>query len=455
MGKNIKHYSRRRMMRRRRMKSFFKFLIMLIVVAAIIFGALFALTKLPEDSILSRIPGLSTPAPTATPAPTPTVVPTEAPTAEPTAEPTAKPTPTPTVEPTEAPTPTPEPTPRAVVFRVTGDIMVSEGMLGYAAEAGGEGAYDFDPQFALIAEELANADYTMGNLETTIGMYKDRPYSGYPQFNTPEIILETLKEAGYDFFTLANNHMLDRWFDGMKNTVSHVEAAGLEHSGAYVSQEARDAAKVVEINGVKFGFLSYTDSTNGMEESADEAVKIYGVPYLRESDFEADVKKLRDAGAEIVIAFPHWGVEYAREADGTQKLFAKALANAGVDVILGSHPHVLQEISWITAEDGRKVLTAYSLGNFISTQDHHGYTDTGMILEFSVKETEDGSLQIGDVGYVPTYCWKHDNTLQVVNAAAHLEQKPEGMSDSAYSRLKESYEQTRELIHESIPVLKK
>jgi len=240
----------------------------------------------------------------------------------------------------------------------------------------------------------------------------------------------------------------------MKNTVANVEKYGFDHSGAYVSEEDRKSANIVEINDIQFGFLSYTETTNGMESSADKAAQEYGVPYLYDADFEGDVARLREAGADVVIAFPHWGEEYLRQPNSSEKQYAQKLADAGVDVILGGHPHVLQKIEWIESED-RDVLVAYSLGNFISTQSHHGYTDTGMILEFTVTEKDDGTFAVGDLGYVPTYCWKHDGTMQVVNSAKHYDDQPEGMSKSSYSRMKESYDQTRALIDDSIPVLMK
>lgn len=433
---------KRRMARiRRRIRTLFRVMLLFLVAVLAVLGGLFALTRLPEAE---------PPAPTPSPVPTATIAPTPEPTAEPTPTPTPEPTATPT--PTPTPSPTPEPTPRSVTFRVTGDIMATQSMLGYAQSAADGDGYDYDPQFALIAEELANADYTMGNLETTIGMYRDQPYSGYPRFNTPETFLETLKDCGYDFLTLANNHMLDRYFDGMKNTVACVEQYGFDHSGAYVSQEDRESANIVEIHGIQFGFLSYTETTNGMESASDSAAKEYGVPYLYSSDYEGDVARLREAGAEVVIAFPHWGEEYIREPNSTEKQYAQKMANAGVDIILGSHPHVLQKIDWIETEE-RNVLVAYSLGNFISTQSHHGYTDTGMILEFTVTEQPDGTFAVENPGYIPTYCWKHDGTLQVVNSARYYDEKPEGMSSSAYSRMKESYNQTRTLIDDSIPTL--
>ena len=432
---------RRAIRRRRRIQKFFHIFFMLLLVALVAAGALYVVGRMSPGGLL----------PSATPVPTATIAPTATPTPAPTA------TPEPTATPTPAPTPTPEPTPRVVRFRVTGDLMASETMLKYAqSHAGGDG-YDYAPMFELIADSLQDADYTMGNLETTIGMYKGQPYSGYPMFNTPESLLDALKGCGYDFLTLANNHMLDRYFDGMKNTVANVDAYGFDHSGAYVSQEARNSANIVEIGGIRFGFLSYTETVNGMEGFCDPAATEFGVPFLYYADYEGDVQRLRDAGAEVVIAFPHWGEEYLREPNSIEKQYAKKLADAGVDIILGSHPHVLQKVGWLTTEDEngeeKKTLVVYSLGNFISTQNHHGYTDTGMIFEFTVSEQEDGSFAVENLGYVPTYCWWENGSLKVVNSAKHYDDKPDGMSSSAYNRMKESYRQTRELIDESIPTL--
>ena len=421
----------------RRIRTFFKYAFLCLLALLLVGGTLFALMWTAGDFSPFIAP---------TPSPTATIAPTAAPTATP------SPSPAPTAEPTPTPSPTPEPTPRTAVFRAGGDVMASETQLKYALNAGGGESYDFAPQFALISGQLADADYTMLNLETTIGLYEDLPYSGYPRFNTPESLLDAIRDTGCDFLTLANNHTLDRYFDGMKNTVARVEEYGFEHSGAYVSQEDRDSARIAEINGIQVGFLSYTEGTNGMEFSSDAAAKEYGVPYLADADFEGDVQKLREAGAEIVIAFPHWGVEYARTPHDSQILYARRMANAGVDVILGSHPHVLQKVDWLDA-DGRRVLVAYSLGNFVSSQNHHGYTDTGMILEFTATEQADGSFEISNVGYIPTYCWKHDDLIQVVPSAEYLDERPEGMSDSAFERMRTSYQQTRNLIDPEIPVI--
>ncbi|MEE1199543.1 MAG: CapA family protein [Christensenellales bacterium] len=345
---------------------------------------------------------------------------------------------------TTAPAAVPNGQLRSVHFRVTGDIMCTEEQLHMAYNAAGDGTFDFWPQLELIAESLSGADYTIGNLETTIGMYNNKNFSGYPMFNSPEMLVEDLKAAGYDFFTLANNHMLDRYFDGMKNTVNWVENFGLEHVGAYRSPDERNTPKIVDINGIKFGFVAYTHSTNTVENSCDPAAIEYGVPYLYRSDIEADIQRLKDAGAEVIIALPHWGDEYIREPDSNQVKYAQRLAKAGADIILGSHSHMVQPMITvpITDADGttRNVFAISSLGNFLSTHTMQ-YTDWGIILDFTVSELPDGSFVVENIGYIPTYCWQHDNTVQIISASKYLDNPPAGMSNESYQRMRECYQE--------------
>lgn len=341
---------------------------------------------------------------------------------------------------------------RSVRMRVVGDIMVTEAQLKYAISAN----YSFDDQFALVKNILQNADYTIGNLETTVGKYKNKSYSGYPLFNSPTQILDTLKDCGFDMLTLANNHMLDRWFDGMKNTVSNVEKWGFDHVGAYRTQEERNTPVIKEIGGIKFGFVAYTHTTNTQEKVCDADAVKYGVPYLYKSDIAGDIKKLRQAGAEVVIAFPHWGDEYVREPDSNQVKYAKKLAQAGADIIIGSHSHMVQQMGYqtITAADGSKksIFLMFSMGNFIS--DHTiEYTDSGIILDFTVNEQPDGTFTCDNVGYIPTYCWTHDNTLQIIAPSQYLNGAPAGMDSVTYNTMMNRYYGTIELIGNDFTVL--
>ena len=343
---------------------------------------------------------------------------------------------------------------RSVRIRAVGDLMVHQKQLDIALQP--DGSYDFHQQYAMIASSLADADYTIANLETTIGKYKDKAYSGYPRFNTPESLLQTVYDAGVDFLTLANNHILDRYGEGMVSTVNWVEKYGFAHVGANRSKAEKNAPVIQEVCGVKIGFLSYTKGTNDMEEKCSPRVVSYGVNYLKGADFAKDVKRLRDAGAEVVIAMPHWGSEYKREPSDSIKSTAKKMIAAGMDVVLGSHPHVVQPIQYVTVKDksgnSRMGLVAYSLGNFISNMTDR-YTDSGIILDFTLREQPDGSFRAEDVGVVPLYCWNRDDMIQTISSARYDLQPPVGMSIAAWRRMKISGLELRELLDQRIPFL--
>ncbi len=329
---------------------------------------------------------------------------------------------------------------RSAHIRVIGDVMFHKEQLDMAKKS--DGTYDFDLQFRFIKDSLAAADYTIANLETTVGKYKDTAYSGYPQFNTPESVLETLKDCGIDFFTMANNHMLDRWFDGLVQDVNLVEQYGFDHVGAYRTQAERNAPVVYEVKGIKIGFVAYTHATNTMENVSDRAAKDYGVPYIYNADIEGDIQKLRDAGAEVVIALPHWGTENVNQPDETQYKYAKRLAKAGADIILGSHSHMVQPMQVVDGTDAdgnaRQVFVIYSMGNFISAMTMQ-YTDSGIILDFTIREQSDGSFRVEDIGYVPIYVWKQDGKLAVVSSAKYLNNKPDGMTNDQYNQMTKTY----------------
>ena len=368
-----------------------------------------------------------------------------------------------TATPVETPLPTvtavPMPRPgglRSARMRVVGDVMVCESQLKAYKSSG----YDFHPEFDYIKDALSNADYTMANMEGTVGKYNKSPYSGYPQFNCPETILTALKDSGVDFLTLANNHMLDRFFDGLKNTVTNVEKAGFDYVGAYRTKKERQTPKVCEVNGIKIGFVAYTHSTNSIERLAkglDPGATEYGVPYIQKADIAGDIQKLREAGAEVVIAFPHWGEEYVREPGSSQMKYAKKLAEAGADIILGSHSHMVQPMMSRSFTDStgrtRDVFAIFSLGNFLS--DHVlQYTDCGVILEFTISENSDGSFSCGDVGYIPTYCWQPtEGDVRILPSGKYLREGPVGMTEEAHARLVQSYSEITEVLGSDYPVL--
>ena len=355
-----------------------------------------------------------------------------------------------------APDPTLEPVQalRSARIRAAGDLMVHKKQLAIARQP--DGSYDFHPQYALIADALSNADYTIANLETTVGQYENRPYSGFPMFNTPESLLDAIRDAGVDFLTLANNHMLDRYFEGMVKTVDNVEAWGFDFGGANRTPEEKQRLNLVEVNGIKIGFLCYTQMTNGMEDWSNAAVKEYGVNYLRKADLPAEVAALRGAGADVVIAIPHWGEEYERRPRPYIVNWGKKMIAAGVDVVLGSHPHMVQPVEFVEAQDAdghaRRGLVAWSLGNFIDNMTRR-YTDSGILLEFTLQEQQDGTFAATNVGCVPIYCWKRDDNIQAVSSLKYLSEPPEGMSSGAWQRMQDSYWDLVKLLGEDVAML--
>ncbi len=295
------------------------------------------------------------------------------------------------------------PAPQRAVIRAVGDIMLHEEQLLAAKTKDG---FDFGNTFELIESSLKSADYTIGNLEGTIGKANGKGYTGFPAFNAPPEWLDALKAAGFDMLTLANNHMLDRFENGVNKTLDQLDERQIPHVGANRTQAERDRATVVEVNGIKIGMLAYTEHTNGMERYvADQEALSYLVNQLYKSDVPADVQRLRDAGADLIVAFLHWGDEYVRKPNAAVQNHAKKLADMGVDVIIGSHPHVAQRIEIVQAEDGRQVPVAYSLGNFVAYMTDK-YTDGGLIFEFTAEREADERIAVKDPRYVPVYLWR-------------------------------------------------
>ena len=324
------------------------------------------------------------------------------------------------------------------------------------------GCYRFGRYFAHIAEQLQDADLTVVNVEGSMGGMGDLGYTGYPSFNTPPSLLSALKACGVDMLTLANNHSLDEYFDGLKGTMDNCDKYGLAFVGAARTRQERETPVVKEIEGISVGFLNYTMNTNGMEKYCSEDAVQFGIWYARNASFKRDVAALRGAGADVVVAYMHWGTEYELKPDSSQKSLARRLTEAGVDVIIGSHPHVVQKpIEWLSAklDDGstHRCLCVYSLGNFLSNQPRR-LRDSGIVFEFTIQETRENEFEITSPRYIPTYYWRRGSetkglTIRIVSVGEWLDKRPEGMDDDSYGRLKQVWRQTRELLGEKVAVM--
>lgn len=278
------------------------------------------------------------------------------------------------------------------------------------------GAYDYKPMIRFAKPWIEQADYAVVNLETTFAGGSD--YSGFPAFNTPDALGDALKDAGFDLVSTANNHCLDRGYDGMVRTLDVLDNLGLAHVGTYRSAEERAAQNgvhVADVGGIKVAFLSYTYGTNGipLSKSHPDTVNILHTDYMSEAQV-LDTARIADdlAAAEalspdLIAVIVHWGVEYQTTQNEHQEEIADFLFDHGADVILGSHPHVLQpmETRTLTDRDGttHTGFVCWSLGNFISSQNDE-YTDTTVVLNLELtKNPNTGATDVTKVGYVPLY----------------------------------------------------
>lgn len=278
------------------------------------------------------------------------------------------------------------------------------------------GAYDYKPMIRFAKPWIEQADYAVVNLETTFAGGPD--YSGFPAFNTPDALGDALKDAGFDLVSTANNHCLDRGYDGMVRTLDVLDNLGLAHVGTYrstVERAAQNGVHVADVGGIKVAFLSYTYGTNGipLSKSHPDTVNILHTDYMSEAQV-LDTARIADdlAAAEalspdLIAVIVHWGVEYQTTQNEHQEEIADFLFDHGADVILGSHPHVLQpmETRTLTDRDGttHTGFVCWSLGNFISSQNDE-YTDTTVVLNLELtKNPNTGATDVTKVGYVPLY----------------------------------------------------
>jgi poly-gamma-glutamate synthesis protein (capsule biosynthesis protein) len=349
---------------------------------------------------------------------------------------------------------------REAVIRSFGDVIIHEPLYDTAYDATNK-TFDFSPFFSLISDSLSKADYTVGNVEGPMGGKGSRGYKFYPQFNTPPHLLYALKGAGVDMLTLANNHALDTYFDGLKREIDNVEKVGIDHVGAYRTKQEYDTPKVVTIKGIKVGITNYTVSTNNLENSSDNEATEYGLRTTRNSSPTRDIAALRKAGAEFVVVYMHWGEEYNRSVINNQKDLARKLVGAGADLIIGGHPHVVQSIQTVKGKDAdgnvRSALVVYSMGNFLSDQ-RTRYRDSGIIFEYTLVDDGSGKVTATNFRYIPTYVWRVNTDTgydyRVVACGSVIEDRPSSMDDGVFNRVKQVWNELKDVIGDGAHIAK-
>ncbi|MGB5847586.1 MAG: CapA family protein [Ignavibacteriaceae bacterium] len=287
-------------------------------------------------------------------------------------------------------------------INVVGDLMCHSTQFNYAHVK--DDSFDFNGVFSEVKQYLTDADFTIGNLETVLAGKKKR-YSGYPFFNAPDDFLLAIKEAGFDLLVNANNHSIDKGAKGVERTIKKMDELGINHTGAYLSQNDRDSIRIFNINGIHLAILTYSYSTNGVPIPKGKQYIINLIDY---DLIEKDIDNARSKKVDIILVYFHFGEEYQRQPNSYQKEVINNTINAGADIIIGSHPHVVQPVDYFKTNNANldTGFVAYSLGNFISNQ-RWKYSDAGVIVKIKVsKNILSDSVYLSGVSYLPTWVFK-------------------------------------------------
>jgi len=260
-----------------------------------------------------------------------------------------------------------------------------------------DGSYCFDHFFIDVKDLINEGDYSSTDFEAALAG-PETGYTGYPMFNSPDAVATTFKEAGFDLVVTANNHSLDRGYKGAIRTLGVLQKAGLDTVGTYRNAEEAQSFLIKDIKGVKVGYLAYTYGTNGIPVPREHPEFIN---LLDRDKIVADIEALRPQ-VDVLILVLHWGNEYQPHPTGEQVVMAHEFLNAGTDIILGSHPHVIQTMETVRVGDKDKFVI-YSMGNFISAQNGRE-RNSGIVLKMKFsKNFTSGETILDEVSYTPTY----------------------------------------------------
>ena len=273
--------------------------------------------------------------------------------------------------------------------------------------------YYFNDSYEYIKPLYETMDYNIANLETVVDSCwpyycEEGIIDYYPNCNAPVRYLDAIKYAGIDGVITSNNHNADAGVHGAIETVNQLNRYEIGNTGMRNSADD-NRTMIVDINGIKVGFLSYTDSFNGKERGDGwnkKDTKTYLNRYYKETA-EKDIKLIREQGAEYVIVYMHWGTKNFTNTIPLQEQEAKELAEMGVDYIVGSHTHMVQKFTYIKADDGREVPCAYCLGDYNTSINQISGNRDSVIMRLELERDEDGNVVLADNTYIPCYTYTH------------------------------------------------
>jgi poly-gamma-glutamate capsule biosynthesis protein CapA/YwtB (metallophosphatase superfamily) len=324
-----------------------------------------------------------------------------------------------------------------------GDIMGHDSQI-WAAQDLATNTFDYNDVFSYIKPLISDTDLSIANLEVTLA---GPPYKGYPQFSSPAALAVACKNAGIDALVTANNHAADRGKKGITGTIFRLDSIGMPHTGTFTDQASKDKLQplILTKNGISVALLNYTYGTNGISVPAPLIVNM-----LDKDLVAADLEKAKKSKPDVIVLMLHWGTEYDTVPSPGQTSMAEYFILKGADIVIGSHPHVLQKMVWYnngSAYENKVVV--YSLGNFISNQ-RKTKTDGGSMVRIELTN-RDGSFKIVSAGYYLT--WVHTPILKYspkfyILPCSEFENKPAFFEKEAeYIQMKRFINDSRSLLY--------
>lgn len=307
------------------------------------------------------------------------------------------------------------------------------------------GRYDYTDVFSELNGLLRVADFAIANLEVTLA---GEPYSGYPQFSSPDELVDGLMAAGVNVLVTANNHSVDRGGAGIKRTIEVLQGKGIPHTGTFLDSADKQNRNpiIIEKSGIRLALLNYTYGTNGLVVPSPYLVNMIDTVAM-----SMDFARAKEFGVDDIIVFIHWGNEYERFPNKYQQNLATWMQKKGVRIVIGSHPHVVQKSELSLTEDDYR-LVVYSLGNFVSNQ-RKRYCDGGIIAYLELKRTANG-VNVSGAGYIPVWVNVYTNSIgkkkyKVLPVSVFEADAGSYLSAASDSAFKTFINDTRELLNGS------
>ena len=341
-----------------------------------------------------------------------------------------------------------------------------------------DSGYNFDGIFRFLTPYTLGVDYNVASLETTLaGTENGLRYDGFRNRNCPDEIVDSLKAAGFQMLLTANNHSYDTGSTGLLRTIETITQKGLQALGTS-RESSLTKYTIVDINGIRVGMLSYTMTSEIPEDGEPNTVYLGDHPVEKEdlarictyqpqqtsllcAELQWNLNRMREQGAEASVVFLHWGTSYSLKADDDQKYIAQQLCNMGVDVIVGTHPHVVEPISLLTSttDPSHQTLCLYSLGNAVSNQRFGSvrristaHTEDGVFFTFTFSKYSDGGVYLSDVSLLPLWMEMRSelqrsyNIIPLDSTLKDQWQILYGLSDSALQSAGRSYNRTTKIL---------